>query len=253
MRNYLKAELYRNFHRKALWMTIGILMLCATVTILGFWWYNQSVNSVYGLENFLFVVPPVILVYIFLMMIFTDMSIVEEFKNNTIKNIVTSGLTREKIYVCKVIESIILMLICSFSVSIGTMCIGYFVLGIQEKELFQAVINELIPRGSMAVLLYMGAIAMLSLLSVVIKNGTGAAILYVFIILYSGNVFDLLGKYVSPIFLKFDPFILPNQLSLLTRGSNLTNKQLILAGSVGVGYTIIFTVIGVLVLKKKDL
>ena len=256
MRNYLRAELYRNFHRKSLWVTMGSVIACILIGILCFQYMNTRIPATevkIGLEMVFIVGISALMPYVYLMLVFTDISIGEEIKNNTIKNIISSGLSRGKIYVCKVIEASIFMILCSVATLVSTIVFGYLILGIQQEELFSTMSVEFIKRGSVAILLYMGAIALGSLLALIIKQGTVASLMYIFLFLFLGKLFGLLGTFIHPIFTKMKPYLLSSQISLICQEQGVANSDIIMAGVIGIIYAVVLTIIGVVVIRKKDI
>ena len=181
------------------------------------------------------------------------MAIGEEIKNNTIKNIASAGISRGKIYVCKVIESIILMLICTFLILIGTIIAGYLILGIGNNVEFISILQDCLIRGGIALLLWSGAIALAVLITILIKGATAASFTYVIIIMFVGQLFMTLGKYINPIFGHMYKYLLTTQLTQVSSATNLSTNDMLVAGVTGLFYTVVITIVGVSIMRKKDL
>ena len=253
MRNYLKAELFRNFKRMYFWIAalsfICIGLLGCGVIAYSNYKFNQDIhaNIVVGIATLC--IPA----YTFVLLLFTDMSIVEEIKNNTIKNIGSSGLSRTKMYVGKVIESILLMLIYTVIVAVVITVVSIIMLGMGDKVEFLDDLKECLLRGVAATFLWGGAITFSMLLAIIVKNSTASTLIYILIFMMLGNIMELLGGYINPIFEQIKEYLISTQLGILGTGGELIKDAIIKAGVIGIIYTLIFTVIGTIVINKKDI
>lgn len=253
MRNYLKAELFRNFNRIYLWGIIGAIMVCSILGCCGLRYINGISDQNLTLEVVILIGINMISAYTYLMGLFTDLSIGEEFKNNTIKNIMSSGMSRSKIYVCKIIESMILMIICSVTVLVSTVIIGYFILGINSSESFIKVLQTCLMRGSSATLLWTGSIAFSGVLVIITGSGTIASLVYVGTFMTLENILMILGTYINPIFSTIKEYLISAQLGKLTVESNVSVEVLVTTGCIGLAYTVILTILGIKLLNKRDI
>jgi len=253
MRNYLKAELFRNFKRLFFWMITICLVTCG---LLGSWtlnYMNVHYDKNLTLEVLILIGINMIPVFTYLMGLFADISIGEELKNGTIKNIFSSGFSRGKIYICKVIEAIILVIICTIILLIVTSIGGYFVLGINTNESIRSTFQECLKRGSAAVFLWSGAIALSTLFYAVLRSGTIASLAYIFALTFVGEVVSALGQYINPIFTKMHKYLISTQLNNIAMADKVTNEMLITSGAIGLIYTIVLTVIGIMIINKRDI
>lgn len=254
MRNYLKAELFRNFHRKYLWGYIACVIGVGLVGCFGFRYMNHYYENTHlTLEVLIQAGISMIPAYMFLMMLFTDLSIGEEFKNNTIKNIGSSGLSRTKIYIGKVMESIILM---TFSTLTSFICIviaGYFILGVDNGVGCINLLKDCLVRGMIAVVLWSGALTIAHFLATLIKGETTATVLYIGMVMFMEDIFDLLGHYINPIFTHLQKYLLTVQLNQISTVQYLSNEVSMTAIITGLVYMVIVTLMGILILERKDI
>lgn len=254
MRNYLKAELFRNFHRKYLWGYIACVIGVGLLGCLGFKYMNYHYeNTQLTLETVIYIGITIIPSYMLLMMLFTDLAMGEEFKNSTIKNIGSSGLPRVKIYICKVIESIIFMIFSTLISFISIVIAGYLILGINDSVECISALKDCLVRGMISVMLWAGGITIAQLLSTLIKGETVVSFIYVGIIMFMGDIFDLLGHYITPIFTHLQKYLLTTQLNQIASIENLSTQIVSTALITGVVYIVVAIALGTAVLQRKDI
>lgn len=251
MRNYLKAELYRNFKRMYLWgIIIGIIGFGVMGCIL---LENLSVVKKPSLEMVLMVAMGMTSSYSFFMLMFAEMSIGEEFKNNTIKNIGSAGISRTKIYVTKVIEAILLMLVCSVISFVGVILLAGLILGIQDMAYCKELVSMCISRSSAIIFLWMPQITLVMLLYLLVKNGGVISFIYILLLIMLGNALVICGKHIDPIFSKVYEYLPSTMIKAIANAEEVANGDLVKCALIGITYTVILTGIGIGVLKRKDI
>lgn len=110
MINYIKAELYRIFNKKNFYVFISVLM-AACIGFNIFLKVDEK-SSVYlfdlmklGIDKISLLVP-VILIFIVI-----DIVNCDEYKNKTLKNMISVGMPRNKFIICKFIISIVILFV----------------------------------------------------------------------------------------------------------------------------------------------
>ncbi|MDQ0151197.1 ABC transporter permease [Eubacterium multiforme] len=246
MFNLIKAELYKYRKKKFIYKTNIILLLLIVLyfSLIGGNGILDSVHiNIFNMLSVVFaVIPP--LVYIFLD-VFT-----EEFKEETFKNIISSNISREKIYLSKFIVQIILAIITSIiCMTVVYICIMLF--GLQGKN-FLATSNNFLLRFLSGVPIYIAVIALGDLLIVLIKKEIIASMVFYVIIFFSKQVFGLLGHFVSPIFDKLVKYTITAPLEPL-QYANATLTNMYFAITVGIVYTVVLLSIGIFVFKNQEI
>src|SRR5690554_1283237 len=130
MINYIKAELYRSFNRVYYWNSIiftSILGMLASISI-----KTNSLDNM-GLVALMYLGIRVISMPVFLVVFFIDMITSEENKNLTLKNVVTSGLHRNKIILSKIAATIILSVIAAIIILTVYLGTGWIFLGLGDN------------------------------------------------------------------------------------------------------------------------
>lgn len=251
MRNYLKAELYRNFKRMYLWgIIIGIVGFGVIGCIL---LKNISFVKKSSLEMVLMMAMGITSSYSYFMLMFAEMSIGEEFKNNTIKNIGSAGLSRSKIYVTKVIEAILLMLFCSIVAFVGVVLFGGLILGIEDMAYCKELVSMCISRSSAIIFLWIPQIALGMLLYLLVKSGGVISCIYILLLAMLGNILAICGKYIDPIFIMMNKYLPSTMIKAIANAEEISNGDLVKSALIGIIYTVILTGIGISVLKRKDI
>ncbi|MDZ7543710.1 hypothetical protein GNF83_21595, partial [Clostridium perfringens] len=101
MLNYIRADIYRNLNRKYFWIYTGIIAAMAVLVTVLFYISNgipdKDFNLVLNIATQAFTLP------IYLVGAFVEMATSDEQKNQTFKNVVSFGVTRNTIAISKVI------------------------------------------------------------------------------------------------------------------------------------------------------
>lgn len=253
MRNYLKAELFRNFHRMYLWGYIICFIGLGFLACLSARYFNYHNDAQITVEVIIGMGVSMIPGYTYLMMLFNDISLGEEIKNNTIKNIVSSGMSREKIYLCKFVEAFILMAFCTLIIFLVNVLMAVLLLDVQSNANFMNALHEGLTRGIVAMFLWSGAIALSLLFFMIFSSGTLAIGMYIVVMTLMKPLLNLLGNYINPMFYDVREYLLTTQLNYISSGQNLSNEESIMAIVIGIIYTISMIFIGMRVLKVKNL
>lgn len=250
----MAAELKKILKRKYFWISMIVVLLFALFGCGAFTYFNhKAINSeTLALEHFIEIGSYLAASAVFALISFVDMITIEEFKFNTIKNIASSGLSRVTIYISKNIEVIVTAIIGTAIISVGSLGLGYVILGVQNPEI---VIGNLKLLGiSLAnyVFLWMGALSMLHFIATFLKNGTAACLIYVALFILLSSILGALGVYVSPIFTTLNDIWLGTQIGVVRDMSDPLNT-LLQSIMIGVGYTFGFGALGAFLFQRADI
>lgn len=120
MLNYANAELYKVFRRKYLYVTFGTICALAALLCAGFIFVNSGgahVEFSHGAQSVLMVLS----VGLYFAVMVCDMVFSEQYKSNTLKNEVSFGIPRARIYLGKLaVEAFI-------GVVMSVLVIGFYV------------------------------------------------------------------------------------------------------------------------------
>ena len=118
MRNYVKAEFYKLSRRKYPWVVLGVALFLESLLMLGFLLIGSSRIVFYdGMTNLL----PLLALGLLAPLLTCDMVFADQYKNGTLKNEVSYGLNRGKIYWGKLLaQTALSLLLC-------VVMMGYYV------------------------------------------------------------------------------------------------------------------------------
>lgn len=245
MLNYIRADLYRNFNRKYFWIYTGILSLIGFLTIILFKMTgalpNKDLNSALGVITLVLIIP------IYLIPAFIEMVTSDEQKSQTFKNVVSFGVTRNTLVISKIISTIILAASSAFIILLVFLISGFIVLGGPSNLLLEFTIRFLA-----ASVLWIGAIAVGTFMALIFNSSNIFAFAYAMIFLVTRTVIGLLGIFISDKFSYINDILITTKLDALIKLplSNGTVSDAILLGA---AYTVVFTVLSMILLKNKEI
>lgn len=247
MLNYMKAELYRHFNRSLFWIYTGVIAALALgLNIL----FKSTTTDGIGLTDSFVIITQMLILPVFLVATFIDMSTSEEQKNLTLKNAVSFGVPRSKIALSKVIITVILSFIAAAIILTVFWGSGLIFFGVGEGS--SQIIGDAAVRILTALPLWIGAISVGTFIAIVINNNTAAAFVYAGAFTVISSIFNLLTMIVSDKFSYISEFLITSQLSNL-KVPNLPIEALLKAAGIGIAYTILFTCLSMLYIKRKEI
>lgn len=246
MFNYIKAELYRNFNRVYFYAFTVCISLFALISNIFF----LNVENI-ALDEMMKMSFEMLSVPVFLVLIIVDIVTSEEQKNLTVKNVLVFGLPRSKMYISKIIAATILSVISAIVILTVFLGSGAVILGLGES-FSSDLVRDFTCRILSAVPLWIGTISICTFLAFLIKNNTIFAVTYVVLFNFTSLILNILGFLVSDKFFYIKEYLISSQLSILS-SENITNTGLSTAACIGFAYIIIFTVLGVIFVRRKEI
>lgn len=248
MLNYIKSEMYRNFNRAYYWTFITIT---AAVTLL----FNILIKSTGNMPNMnlselMFVGIQVINLPIFLVLMMVDIVTSEENKNLTLRNVVSFGIPRNKIIISKIITTVILSSIAALIILTVFLGSGAILLGL-GKDFSIDIVRDFSFRLLAALPLWIGAISVGTFLGIVFKSSTVSSFIYFGLFSMTGNIVNLLKIVVSDKFKYIHKILITTNLSNL-RSEVISNEIFISAVLVGLGFTVLFTILSMVYFNKIE-
>lgn len=244
MRNYIKAELYRSFNRLYFWnftFIISILALSYSVILkITSVFPNMGLSELFITGTQLFNMP------VFLVIMIIDMITSEELKNQTLKNVVSSGIPRNKLVLSKIIVTVILSFISATIILTAFFGTGAMLFGV-GTAFASGIAKDFVFRLLAALPLWIGTISVGTLLSFIYINNTTFAFVYAGIFAIAANVVRLLSILVSD---KFG--YIYNNLITVNLKNLATSTNLLLPAAIGFMYTMVFTILSILYFEKME-
>lgn len=247
MRNYIRAELYRNFNRLYFWLFTGFLGAFELLVFI----LMRAKDSSHVSMTVLFEVPVFLIgLPVYLVVVFIDMITAEEQKNLTLRNTVSFGLSRTKMILSKMAATTILAFssaILLLAVMFGT---GLLLFGVGSN--FPGNLGQDLLRLLCAAPLWFSAIAIGTLIASASSNNTIFTFIYLGIYAVLPKVIQLLELVVSRKFKAVEDLLPTSFLNPLSRekASNGDLKAAVLAGVI---YSAVFLIINIIYINKKEI
>jgi ABC-2 type transport system permease protein len=255
MINFIKAELYRLFNRKFLYLFWGILALMILLFSVSL---GESEDSLVSISKIFLVIP------VFLWPIVTDAAAGEEFKDNNYINSAAYGITKVKFFVTKaIITSILVMLTIFFMLFFWSATASFALKEWVSGELYYNFLSSAFA----ALPLYIAAALFNLLLAFLLRKSSLSIIIYFAVIAFSYliNAAKFLGNslfgalYDNLLTTQITRLIGPAKsiniqtdfISISAFGGGSTGSgQMLTAAAIGTIYILVFFVIGILLNRK---
>ncbi|WP_415298306.1 ABC transporter permease [Clostridium perfringens] len=248
MLNLIKAELYK-IARRPLYITIciifNLLIILAGIAMHYAFLENSRIPDFSALVfitiNFMGAIP-------WIMLMFIDI-VLEEYKENTLKNLISSSISKEKVYLSKYIVQVIIFLVIEIT-AVLTMIGTSYALGLVGPNGFSDFM-EVILRLLIAFPIYISALAIYDFITIITKKEGLAVVVILGIVSGVPMIFSILSSIYEGIFTLIYPYLLFNPLKSLV-SEVLTTKIIGTNIIVGIINTVVFLILGILVIRKQE-
>lgn len=254
MLNYIKAELYRTFNRKYFYFFTGILAALALGLNILFKFGGAKDNATLINAITIPVTEYSLLLPVLLLVMIVDMIYTEEYKNGTLKNTVSFGMSRSKLVFGKFITIIILAFITYFFVlfiffasSAAIFGVGHF-----SKIKPSMYFNIIATRYCAAVLLWVAVIAVGLLLSTFVNSYNTFIYSYIGIFIILPIAINLLSRMIDKNIAKINYFLITGCISLVGTYNGVNAGDVFWAIAVGLAYIVVCLVLSAVWVSKKD-
>lgn len=244
MLNYIKSELYRNFHRKYFWVYTGIFSLLGLLMNL----MGAGHNGKTPLSDALSMCVYIFVFIIFILLPIIDMVTAEEHKNGTMKNTISSGISRSTVVISKFIVTVILCFVFGI-IGLGVFSLSSFLLFGAGNE---ALLCSSATRILISLPLFIGTVSIGTFIALAINNNTLFSFAYFGVFTITSYIIKALSKLVSRNFEKIYNILITVQLGSL-KGNQLTADITSRAIISGIAYTLVFLVLSIVVFNKKEI
>lgn len=175
MLNYLRAELYKLFHRTYFWVTLLVTLGLETLLVGGWVFINQNGAHV-CFDEAVHTLAYELVLGLYFTVILGDIVFAGQYKNATLKNEVSFGLPRWRIYLGKLAAQLIASLLTCFVIMAYYVALSRLMLPADGTVSSEAALLELGKWLLYALPLWIGAQGATCACLFGIKGGTGAAI-----------------------------------------------------------------------------
>ena len=254
MLNFIRADLYKTFHRKYTYWFLGLTSL-GVLLITFFSLFAQMKGMLNGVNGFEFAYMGAMLMIIslgvpvYLLLIVVDVVHSEEYKHQTMKNTVSYGIPRSTIYFGRLISSLLVGLL-TLAVLVAVLVVSTFLTFRTFDAASFKLVGDYVQLLLMALPLYVGCLGVGVCLAFVLKSGTAFAFAYLGVLNALPPVFEQLD-HLSPIFGKIYNWMLTPQFASL--GNDPTWSQIGKYCIIGFATLAISTVIGFALFRRKEI
>lgn len=252
MVDYLRGECYKVSHRQYLYITLAVLMGLEALLVVLWAWMNGTgggMAHIAGADGFS-MVASMLSIGFYASVLMADMVFSEQYKFNTLKNEVSFGLSRSRIYLGKLaVEIAVSLAVCLLAlVWYGVLCAVLLPGGGDWADAVSRVGFSL--AGHLPV--WLGCLGFTHMLFFTFRNNTVASFLAVGVTAAAPTVLQLLAVLVSRRFLALYGLLYTSPVEDLARHYgdwSVMGRSL----AVGLGWFAVSTAIGLAVFRKREI
>ncbi len=253
MLNYIKSELYKTTHRKYPYMVVGILsLICILVNILAASFIKKQPEMFsISMSEVLMVSTSMFGMIYYAVIMIVDIVFSDEYKHQTLKNTVSFGINRTKIYLGKFISELIVAIVSLVIVTIVLILSSYIFLGsdgattVEAFKNFGAKLIAVFP-------LWVVGLAIANLLAFNIKNNNTLAFAYLGVVAVFPGIVSILANF-KPIFVKIQSILVSNQINFIKSQEIISSGDIAKSYVLGIVYVILLTAIGIVSFRKREI
>lgn len=268
MVNSIRAEIYKLTHRL---YSYAFILSCAVFALLvvGLMCYiKYAAAPDVELVNFPLAINMLSMgmpIGLYLVAVGGDAVFSEQYKYNTLKNEVSYGLTRVRVYLSRLVVTLLLMAVV-FVVTIGVYALASLVmLGIPSdagamasfgKNTAQAIQDAFRMLGFYVLAsfpLWLGAMSLALALCFLIRSSNLAGIGFLAIMLAVPAIFDNLGKYINPVFFRLYHVTLDYMGGLVISTETLDWPLIGRCWLIGLAWAVVSTAVGLFFFSRREI
>ena len=254
MINYIKAELYRTFSSKTIYVFLGVIFGFSILLNASNYYYTSITHNklhskiIYTMNSTLKSSNSMA----FLVTMIFSFIIIREYSQSTFKNIISSNLSRRNIYLGKLITINILNIgIYLAFVLVNTMLA--LILFKIDSSLTLNSLFDFIKHIIYALPVYIGISSLGCFMAFSMKKDGIFITVYFICYMFISNIITYISyKYNNPKIAEINNYLIFPSLDIVTN-FNVTSVQTIRAFLVGLGFTVVFGVLGYVVFKRQDI
>ena len=246
MVKYLNAELFKVRHRVYLFGFLAVVLGGISAM---FMMLKANANPGTTAESILWVLPLALSVGLYLVVAISDMVFSDQYKYNTLKNEVSYGLPRFRIYFGKLIATAIMcVVLCAVILAY------YFLLTVAlfpQEGTMPEMLKMLGEMLLQALPLWLGGLGLYQALLFLVRGSTAATVIYVLVVGALDSVLKLLGMLMPALegtIQKILTCLLQTNFAATGGGIDLPHAWL-----VGMAWLLIATLMGAVVFQKREI
>ena len=248
MVKYLRAECYKLTHRKVYLLGFFAFILGGIAAFLLLCKYNAGEGAT--LNFFLINLPSLLMTGLFFVLLVSDMVFSDQYKFNTLKNEVSYGLPRLRIYLGKLIATAVAAVVFCLIIILFYTGVAAMLFPVEEglTEVVQYVGKFLL----LSLPLWLGGLGFNYMLLFVMKGSTAATVVYMLVMALAGTIIDIL-EMIQPKFWEILETVRDCLLTTPFDRMMVTPEAVGHAWLVGMGWLVVATGIGAVVFRKREI
>lgn len=253
---FVQSELYKVLHKRG----TKIFFLFFGCAAFFFNYLFKLAKDTWNFENMsdgVLLIWMMIIVEVgwFLVLMISQMVHSNEGKVGVLKNSVSVGMSRTKIYISRWIAECIVMLIAILFFA-SLLFAGHFVfLGKATASTYQSCLSTLVC----LTILWIGALSMCHFLNMVLNSNSLSIAIYILYFMFIGSVMQLLMMFLPKN--EIVEFIQEHEIAVVasavvnegTSSSEMFSKTIGVVAGVGFVYFIVFFILGIIAFRKKEI
>lgn len=247
MFNYIKADLYKALNRAYMYVFLGVMVVLVFFAILLIRLNSPAMTA----GNIMQISIGMLMVPIFLVLMNVDVISGDDVREHTFKNTLSYGVPRSSLYVANIMASVILAFVI-FLITLLVLLGSAFLFLEPGKLVTAAFFKDYFLRILAAIPLYISAISLGTLLSIIIKSNNAFGFTYAMIFVAVAPIIRAIAGLTSSKVMILYNVLITTEISNLTKNS-VTNCAMFEAALTGIIYTAVFTIIGIVVFNKKEI
>lgn len=253
MRNYLHAEFYKVTHRTAYTGGFfGVMFALEAAMLLLLKFASGSADNTFG--DVVFVLTMTLSLGTWMTLLMCDMVFSDQYKNNTLKNEVSYGLPRARIYLGKLLTAIGLAVAACALIFIFYLALGRLLFPVDGADDMRSLSEIFAMLGrdlATAFPVWLGALGYFQMLLFVMKGSTSATVAFV-LTLSLDQALQIAGLFLPKLAAGFNAVracLLSAPMGTITSGV----PNIFMGWIVGMAWLLLSTAVGVAVFQKREI
>jgi len=238
----INADLYKSFHRMYLFIFMAF-MAAASIFVNAILAYAHL-----PLEASVQLILGFLMVPLFLISMFADIVTAEENKEHTLKNTISFGIPRYKLYLAKNISTILVALNVALVTLIAYLASAFLLLKPENNNVSDLLTNFAL-RIAVALLVYIAAATLATLLATLIKRNSLFTFAYFGLLIVPVVACKLLGL-INPFFSRVQNVMLYTQTQII---ANVPQAQLMNPVWITLAHIAVFVGLGIVLFKRQEI
>lgn len=251
MVKYIRGEGYKLLHRTYTWVALSVF-LGFVVLLMCLWWATNSHGGFVPLSGALHTLVMALSIGLYAPIITTDIVVSEQYKIGTLKNEVSFGIPRGRIYLGKLAAGVGASVVaCVLAIGLYLLlCVATLSEGADPDGMFMARLDEMWKQVSQALLsafpLWLGAQGVSHMCAYLFRGGITGPFATLGIIIGVPGVLKMLGLMLDPVFFTIRKF------TLVAPMDNWT-FPVWQCWVIGLGWFAASTLVGLIAFQKKEI